>query len=138
MATVGVQLHGVAQVLNGPQQPGKIRPQQRLAAGDGHTVQQALPLFQKGQQSGVVHDRLHAAQHQAAVVAERAPKIAPRQKHRAGHMAGKIQQRQLLYSMNVHVVPSPFQIPHIVALRHSNVKMSTPQTGTGAPQQSAG
>ena len=117
MAAVGVQLHGVAQLLYRAQQRRKLPPQQRLAAGDGHAVQQTPPLFQEVQQSRVVRDRLHAAQHQTAVVAEGTAEVAPLQKHRAGHAAGKVQQRQLLQSVDIHTHSSLFCISPIISDR---------------------
>ena len=102
MRAVGVQLYGEAHVLHAAQQVGQLPVQQRLAAGEGHAVEEAAPLFEEIDESRVVHDGLGAAVDQLEVVAERAAEIAPAQKHRARHAAGVIEQGHFLEAVDFH------------------------------------
>ena len=64
---------------------------------DLHAVQDADPLFEEGEHlfgTAVVGDLLR--QDQGAVVAEGTAEVAAAREHRAGHLAGIVQQGQLL------------------------------------------
>ena len=63
-----------------------------LAAGDGDSVQQALPLAQKGKKIILAELRDCRGNHQAAVVTEGAAEVAAHGEDRAGHPPGEVQQ----------------------------------------------
>ena len=127
MEPVGIQLHRIAQRLYLLQQRRQLRPQQRLSAGEGHAIQQPPALFQKGQQRFPVQLRRRRSAEQPAVMAEGAAQVAAAQKDRAGHPAGKIQQRHLLQPVNFHqsipfpshglftIHPSPFLCKQLIS-----------------------
>ena len=70
----------------------------------GHAVQKAPPLFQKGEKGLLADDGLTVRpEHQGGVVAEGTAPVAPGGEHRAGGVAGIVQQRQLLQTVDHHI-----------------------------------
>ena len=107
IGAVGVQLDLVAQQADPAQQVRQVRVKGGLAAGDAHALQPAAALLQEGEELVLCHAvRAAPGQHQRGIVAEGAAEITAAEKHGAGDAAGKIQQRQLLQSRNLHTVPS--------------------------------
>ena len=97
MVAGGVQLRGKAHGADALQERRQISVQAGLAAGDGHAVQQSVPLAQEGEELLRVDHRLGiGAEHQGGVVAEGAAPVAAGREHRAGRVARIIQQSQLL------------------------------------------
>ena len=102
-AAVGIQLDRETQFLDAAQEVSDVLLEQRLAAGDTHALQNALPLLQEGEKVLHIHQSgLAFGQHQFAVVAEGAAQIAPGGEYRTGHMTGEIQQSEFLQTGQFH------------------------------------
>ena len=103
MAAIGIQLDAVPEIPDAHHQVRKFSGHQRLTAGKGHPVQQALALPEKRQQFCVVHDGLRVHVQKVCVMAERAAQNAAGQKDGAGCMSRVIKQCQFLQSVDVHL-----------------------------------
>jgi len=102
MKAVGIQLDGIAKVLDLTAENFQIRPHERFSACQADAFQKRAASGEKGKQRGFIHQGRGIHIQKVAVVAKWTAQVAAAQEYRTGDMSRIIQQGHFLQSMYLH------------------------------------